>query len=164
MTVCCGRIVQADMAVLREVGELMIVAWGRQPMREEVERRAVQLEADLGHLDPAAGAMFVARLSDKIIGFGRVMSEPEDASQWLLFALVVHPEHRRQGVARALVQAGIDYARQRGAKRIGSQVHTDNAASIGFHEALGFARSDIIIAPDGDRLMRFRMNILETNS
>lgn len=47
--------------------------------------------------------------------------------------------------------------RQRGAKCIRSETHIDNVTSIRYHEGMGFARGDVIVAPDGDRIIPFRL-------
>ncbi len=88
--------------VLWEIATVMALAWGGQPTGEEIDKRAKRLTADLLSLDPQAAAMFVARRGDCIVGFGRVMRDKAaDASQWLLFAIAVHPDHARQGIGTA---------------------------------------------------------------
>jgi ribosomal protein S18 acetylase RimI-like enzyme len=101
--------------------------------------------------------MFAARRAGVVVGFGRVMRDKADVSQWLLFALAVHPEHRRQGIGTALARARIEYAKQHGARCIRSETHVDNAVSIRYHESMGFRCDGEVTAPDGDRLVRFQL-------
>ena len=147
----------ADPPALREIAALTILAWGREPTAEEIEKRSSRLKGEVLSLDPDAAAVFVARRAGVVVGFGRVMREKADASQWLLFALAVHPDHRRQGIGTALARALMEYARQRGARCIRSETHVDNAVSIRYHESMGFRCEGVVTAPDGDRLVRFQL-------
>ncbi len=51
----------------------------------------------------------------------------------------VRPTHRRQGVARRLVEAAFDWIRDRGVERVELQVASGNAEGQAFWRALGFA-------------------------
>ena len=46
------------------------------------------------------------------------MKPVDDAKVWSIVCLVVPSEYRRQGVARALLQGAVDYARSRGVKLV----------------------------------------------
>ena len=83
------------------------------------------------------------------------------AYSWMVYALAVHPDHRRQGVGRTLLDACIGFARRRGAKTIRSECHVENAESQAFHEAVGFSYDGWFVAEDGDRKMAFSMNDCE---
>ena len=50
------------------------------------------------------------------------------------------PEARGRGVGKALYQALEDILRRQGYRTLYALVTTDNEASIGFHEAIGFVR------------------------
>ena len=52
--------------------------------------------------------------------------------------LYVREEARRAGLGRALVEAGLERARERGCKRIELDVNEDNAAARALYEACGF--------------------------
>jgi aminoglycoside 6'-N-acetyltransferase I len=51
----------------------------------------------------------------------------------------VVPEVRRQGVATALLDGVLDWARAQGVSGIGSDADADNAGSIAWHRHVGFA-------------------------
>jgi RimJ/RimL family protein N-acetyltransferase len=51
----------------------------------------------------------------------------------------VRASHRRRGFGRALLEAGIEWARSIGITRLELYVFADNAPAIALYEALGFA-------------------------
>lgn len=57
-----------------------------------------------------------------------------------LHRIVVAPEHRRRGLAGALLGDGCDWARGRGATRMLLEVRHTNTAALAFYEAGGFTR------------------------
>jgi ribosomal protein S18 acetylase RimI-like enzyme len=77
-------------------------------------------------LEPAAG-MAVGRIHD---------GDPEVAQ---LYGMWVAPEARGDGAGRALVDAVIAWAVDRGARRIVTQVTEGNAAALRLYERAGFA-------------------------
>jgi len=149
----------ANSIVLREIAALGIVSWGREPTRIEVEERTKGLEEEIVTLDPSGRGIFVAKRSGAIVGFSRVVRDRNDASQWGLLGLVVHPNHRRQGIGSGLVRACIAYAQERGATIIRSETHLDNEASIRLHEDVGFKNEGTFTAPDGDEKVAFRLTL-----
>ena len=52
--------------------------------------------------------------------------------------LAVHPEWRRQGIARALLTATLEDARRRGLTLALLEVRPNNAEALGLYEGLGF--------------------------
>lgn len=146
-----------DSAFLRSVAKLSILAWGRLPTVLEVEDRAKRLEAEVRDLDPNQKGIFAARRSGTAVGVGRIVRDQSESSQWMLLGLAVRPDHRRQGIGRALARALIGYARERGATAIRSESHLDNEISIRYHEGIGFKSMGRFTAPDGDEKVAFAL-------
>jgi ribosomal protein S18 acetylase RimI-like enzyme len=92
----------------------------------------------LGHLltrDP--GALLVAESGGAVVGS---LIAASDGWRGSFYKLVVHPEHRRQGIATELLREGERCLRARGAVRLTAIVVQDDLAAIGFWEAAGYQR------------------------
>ena len=89
--------------------------------------------------------LVVAECADEVIGYGRVLrfvpqpDAPTDIAPagYYLMGLVVHADHRRQGVGAALTRARIDWISTR-ADAAWYFANARNAASIALHEPFGF--------------------------
>jgi ribosomal-protein-alanine N-acetyltransferase len=57
--------------------------------------------------------------------------------------LAVHPDARRNGTGRALVQRVLDDAVAHGAGSVSLEVRNDNAAGLGLYRSMGFAQSGL---------------------
>ena len=62
---------------------------------------------------------------------------------WINY-LGVAPEHRRKGLARALVERVEVLLRERGCPKLNLQVRNDNAEALGFYSALGYGQDAAI--------------------
>jgi ribosomal protein S18 acetylase RimI-like enzyme len=63
---------------------------------------------------------------------------PSSAADHFLSSLWVDPGHRRQGIARSLIQAAVDRLAASGARAISLWVLDGNDAAYMFYEAVGF--------------------------
>jgi GNAT superfamily N-acetyltransferase len=59
------------------------------------------------------------------------------------FLIYVDPAHRRQGIARALMQHAETWAKAEGYTQLGLQVFTDNQAAIDLYHQLGYQAKSI---------------------
>ncbi len=71
----------------------------------------------------------------RIVGIARLALDPGWAG---VFAVWVHPDHRRRGIATALTSVMAMLAQQHGMASVYLQVSGDNANAIALYEGLGF--------------------------
>ncbi len=74
----------------------------------------------------------------KLIGNVGVQPASSNGNAWLIANVAVHPEHRRQGIARQLMLAAIETVRKHNGKVITLQVDDYNTGAIALYEQLGF--------------------------
>ena len=59
---------------------------------------------------------------------------------YLIANVAVHPDYRRQGIARNLTQAAIDHVRQRGVQTVWLHVREENSAACNLYQSTGFIK------------------------
>jgi ribosomal protein S18 acetylase RimI-like enzyme len=62
-----------------------------------------------------------------------------------IFMLYVDPNHRRKGIATALLNQAQQWGQQRGDTRLGLQVFTHNPEAIALYEKLGFMPKALLL-------------------
>lgn len=62
----------------------------------------------------------------------------------LINGLAVHPDHQRSGIGRRLVEAAVEEARRRGARKLSLRVLGPNAGARTLYEALGFVVEGVL--------------------
>jgi len=82
------------------------------------------------------GAVFLCLIDDRVVGFGALdfdTQQPETAilGVWML------PEHRRRGLGTALAQCALDFARERGYRRIRGRLPEQNEVALSFLSGIG---------------------------
>jgi ribosomal protein S18 acetylase RimI-like enzyme len=84
---------------------------------------------------------FVAESEDKIIG--TVMTGYDGHRGWLNY-LGVHPEYRKNGCGRQLIEYSIEKLKKLDCPKINLQVRNSNTAVKEFYKKLGFLDHDVV--------------------
>lgn len=74
---------------------------------------------------------------------GSIMVGYDGHRGWVYY-LAVSLDRQRGGIGRALMAAAEDWLSARGAPKIQLMVREDNAAALGFYEALGLERQKVV--------------------
>jgi len=82
------------------------------------------------------GALFLATVEDGAAGFGALDFNTEDPETGTLGVWVL-PEYRRKGLATQLGEALLDFARDKGYRRIRGRLPDENPAALSFLSSLG---------------------------
>jgi RimJ/RimL family protein N-acetyltransferase len=82
-------------------------------------------------------AQFAVLIGDRPVGL--IGAQLESAETVYLYSLWLDPTVRGQGLARPLVAAAVDWARDRRARTVTLRVAADNQVARGVYESLGFA-------------------------
>jgi ribosomal protein S18 acetylase RimI-like enzyme len=98
-------------------------------------RPADTAQAVLALLDRDPGACLVARHSGRIVG---TLIAGWDGWRAHLYRLAVHPGMRRQGIARALLEAGAERLRALGATRLDAMVLEGNEPGQALWRVAGY--------------------------
>ena len=136
----------------RDAGALRALNVGHQDFSRSLEpswppgEKAADDYVGFLHREVAAhdGAIFMAELDRVIAGFICVVAAmppgaPDDPATYAwVHDVFVRPEHRRQGVASALLSAAEQFARGRGATEMRLGVINRNAAARALYERIGF--------------------------
>jgi len=116
----------------------------KAPLDEEVVAWFKQL------LVQSAVKIWIAEEASTPIGYVVAMMRelPENpfcpARRWCeVDAIAVHPNHRRQGVARSLVEACVDYAAAEGVQQVEASSWSFNETAHHMFESLGFSRKTL---------------------
>jgi ribosomal protein S18 acetylase RimI-like enzyme len=81
-------------------------------------------------------AQFVALLNDRAVGL--IGAQQEDAETVYLYSLWLDPAARGHGLARPLVAAAVEWARDQRARLVTLRVAADNTVARGVYQSLGF--------------------------
>jgi RimJ/RimL family protein N-acetyltransferase len=86
-------------------------------------------------------AVFVAENEDGIVGRISLARDPHPASEHIAdLGIMVAQGYRRQGIGRALMEAGEAWAREVGVTKLELHVFPYNQAAIALYEQLGYER------------------------
>jgi ribosomal protein S18 acetylase RimI-like enzyme len=98
----------------------------------------------------------VAVDGDDIVGLATVVPGAGWTKHVGELRAIVQPDHRGLGLGRALVQIGIDLARELELEKVTVEVMASNSGAIAMFESLGFRREACLVGQvrDGDQLVQ----------
>lgn len=134
---------------MRQVAQLIETAFGKN--LDQAGRRMLHWMRMLGRvgwlgwlvgywlLPPASRPQgFVWERQDRIIGNASLLPVEGFPGRWVLANVAVHPDSRRQGVARALVEACLDWMDRRRHNILLLQVDHESTPARNLYASLGF--------------------------
>jgi GNAT superfamily N-acetyltransferase len=139
MTPDIRRATLDDLDTVARLFDLYRVFYGKpsEPMlaRDFIQARLTRDES----------VILLAHLDDGAAGFTQLypaFSSVSATRTWILNDLLVLPEARRHGVARALLSAAADFARDDGALRLELETDHDNVTAQALYHAMGWTTYD----------------------
>jgi ribosomal protein S18 acetylase RimI-like enzyme len=115
--------------------ELVLGLWRQADATPSMTDTADDLQRAIAHV-------LVAEVGGRVIGS---IIGTFDGWRGNIYRLAVHPNYRRQGVARALVAEVEMRLTQQGAKRITALVEKDQPRAMSFWEAVGYRVDERIV-------------------
>ena len=107
----------------------LVVSWN-DPRKDIQRKLSVQPEMFL-----------IGRLGDQIVA--SVMAGYDGHRGWINY-LAVHPDHRRAGLGRGMMEAAENLLRAAGCPKINLQVRRSNRGVIEFYKTLGFKADEVL--------------------
>ena len=101
--------------------------WLREAFEEEIERGDV-------------GIGLVAEEEGLVVGFLTGMAAIDEFN---LHNIAVHPDFRRQGIGRSLIEAMESICKRKGYRHIVLEVRGDNEVARSFYQVMGFTSSGV---------------------
>ena len=97
--------------------------------------------------EPARGRIFVVRAQDRIVGMANLLFTVSTAMGGFVLIMedvIIHPDHRGQGYGAMLLEGVIDFAQEKGFKRITLLADKLSNESQAFFQQHGFHYSSLI--------------------
>jgi ribosomal protein S18 acetylase RimI-like enzyme len=77
----------------------------------------------------------------RVVGTVSTQRAAPRSPSWLIANVAVHPDHRRHGIALAMMRATLDLIRGEGGREAILQVDDDNLAAVTLYRGLGFSKT-----------------------
>jgi len=137
------------------IGELLDVAFKDEmategtDIRTEVRmiKRLVPVVSVMRHVSETFRHIFdgyVIEDQEQIIAMVNVSREGPRSKRWVIGNVATHPDYRRRGLARKLINRAIEYIRENGAETCILQVRSVNTPAYDLYRSLGFVHYDSI--------------------
>ena len=133
----------ADIPALVELLGMLFTQEAELSPDPEKQRRALEIIL----ADPSRARIYVARENGKVIAMAALHFTTSTAEGGKVAGLedcIVHPEHRRKGVGKALLGHVLEQARAEGALRVMLLTDGDNSQAQALYRQLGFAPSSML--------------------
>lgn len=91
----------------------------------------------------AKGAFFVAEWKGQTAGYISLLTSARH-NQARVYSLVVSPHYRGHGIAEAMLDAALDFARAGRFRAVFLEVRPDNQAALALYHKKGFAKRGVI--------------------
>jgi len=132
-------------ASIRDIDELAVLfAQYRVFYRQTFDTEAAK-QFLLERITNRESVIFIAIDAGQTAGFTQLYPSFSSVSMrkiWILNDLFVSAEHRRKGIAQALINEVAGYCKKTGRKRVVLSTAYDNFNAQKLYEKLGFSRSD----------------------
>ncbi|HEX5091153.1 MAG TPA: GNAT family N-acetyltransferase [Burkholderiales bacterium] len=134
---------EADLPALVELLGLLFAQ--EAELSPDPGKQRIALELILA--DPARARIYLARVGAKVAGMAALhftVSTAEGGKAAWLEDCIVHPDYRRRGIGKALLEHVLAQARAQGATRVTLLTDGDNARAQALYRRLGFAPSSML--------------------
>lgn len=139
MTLAIRRATLDDLDAVARLFDLYRVFYGK-PSEPAVAKEFIR-----ARMTQDESVILLAEIEGDAVGFTQLypaFSSVSATRTWILNDLLVVPEARRSGVARALLVAAADFARDDGALRLELETDHDNATAQALYHAMGWTAYD----------------------
>jgi ribosomal protein S18 acetylase RimI-like enzyme len=128
-------------------------AWAKLYQLAELNR----LQQNFPYVETDLHCMLVAILDNEVVGFVDIDARPCKTKPPLprpyLSDLAVHPDHRRKGIAKALIQRGECFLEENSRNELFIRVEESNEAAISMYKRLDYEIQSSEVDKDGRSLL-----------